>query len=425
MEELREIYEKYKIKDIEYKDIEVNKLSVLDQRQIHKLINTKGILIQTLSIIKHKNECLYIDEAIIQRNKISLRTTHSVFVRVKFDDVTFYDGSYKNCLFINCYFKNSVFNRNSFYNTSFINCFFDNVNIIDTEMKEVKFINSNPEDIMDDKNQSIIHSLQDIKVDHTPKEKLYAFLNCTGISDNQIKSEENNLAKLPSNGNGEEHMDKISEIAEKCKTGQVYENIPIDLENYLFSSCKFKNTIYSSKKIQAPTQLIDCKFDNVEFNSVDFSDVIFDDSIFTNCRFNNCRFVRCSFINTKIDSDSTVIASFYKCNLYKMMFECTRELSRFEETPFIESSSYSVSQLQNCTDIIKNLENVIQFINSNEFIESIDKPKPETTQEDVIEYFSKLNIVETMQLISFITNNCTAQASTQQEKYQKGSLKEI
>ena len=393
-EKIISIYKENNIHTIGYTDLDKNNLSPLNNREIHKLEKAKAIKIERNNIIHQKNMKIFIEDSLISMNKVCFRIKDSFFNNDLFDDVILDSGNYQNCIFINCLFRNAVFQANRFNKCFFINCQFENTISTDTDFDNNSYINTNVQEIKNENVKSVTDDLLNAVIIND--QSLFDFLEC-------------NLATLPSKEikNGEENT--MQEKSNKKQIKQLFKETSPALNGYEYIECTFENMEINDIQVLYPSQLCECHFKNVIFSNAVFLEVYFDDSTFENCQFNNCQFSRCSFINAFFDNDSHLESVFFKCNFASAKVECDKKYSRFDQTYFeenvVDHSSKSIKTLQNKQDVIDRLNEVVTFLLSDDFDSSIEKPKPETTEKDVLDYIDKVGTEVALSLISSITQH--------------------
>ncbi len=407
--EIKQIFHDYDITSWGFKDLDLQSLRVLENRDIHKLTSATGIAIINHSITK--NNCtLKIRECFISRNKVNMRIKDGFFIRTLFSDVTFNNGSFQNYLFINCYFKDTVIATSSFNRCIFINCEFSNTHTMDSEFINCEFINTNVKDVLNEFDISIKEQFY-ITEENISYSELFGSLD---MAEERVQAKEKNLLLKEE---GETNMNEDIIITDKTITalelGKHYEN------------CIFQNFDVVSIDIKDDTEFYLCQFKNIKFISVNFINVVFDDSMFENCTFSNCTFSRCSLINAKLDESNKFKCHFFKVNFFNARVECIMDNSSFDGCSIenlpksntitnekITENYYSIEE------ICSKLEEIKVILHHEKFIESIDKPAPEITDEDIYQYFNKLNLMQAMSMISSITqkisqNNSTSNSSAQ------------
>lgn len=394
LNELNSLFERYKIADNEYKELNTDNLTKLEANQIHKLSSCQGVYIEGKHLVKQLNETLYFDEAVIRKSALSLRIKDSQFIQVLFDDVTFNNCLFTRTYYINCHFKDCVFNLITFDNAYFINCSFDNVRLNDVVIGSIDFIDSDVQGILTSKGQTIQEAYNNVQI-YSLKKEIY-------------------LATLPSKETDERNIEKamdknIMKLEENIITGETI-NSEIDLNGKSFNECIFSDIEFKDLLVDRNQSLIDNVFENVLFKNVTFVNTLLDGSLFKKCVFENCQFVRCSLIKTNFDVNCKGEIRFLKSNLFNIDFECSTDNMYFEESNFEGKRNVSEilmakpKSLQDIALMISEIENVLS---SDEFAESIKESLPPIAEDDVLGYFSNLDMAEAMQLIAKIMTSVT------------------
>lgn len=407
--EIKQILQTHDITSWGYKDLDLQSLRLLENRDIHKLTTATGIAIINHSITK--NNCtLKIRECFISRNKVNMRIKDGFFIRTFFSDVTFNNGSFQNYLFINCYFKDTVIATSSFNRCIFINCKFVNTHTMDSEFINSEFINSNVKDVLNEFDISI-------KEQFYITEEIIEYSELFDESDSSV--EENHIKEeyLVSHEEGDVNMNEDTIIIDKTISN-------LDLGKH-YENCVFQDFDVISTDIKDDTEFYSCQFKNIKFISVNFLNVVFDDSMFDNCTFSNCTFSRCSLINTKLHESNKFKCHFFKVNFYNARVECIMDNSSFDGCSIKNlpkanaiKNEKEIANYYSIEEICSKLEEIKVILHHEKFIESIDKPAPEITDEDIYQYFNKLNLMQAMSMISSITqkisqNNSTSNSSDQ------------
>lgn len=392
--EIKQILQTHDITAWGYKDLDLQSLRLLENRDIHKLTAATGIAIINQSITK--NNCtLKIRECFISRNKVNMRIKDGFFIRTLFSDVTFNNGSFQNYLFINCYFKDTVIATSSFNRCIFLNCKFVNTHTMDTEFINCEFINSNIRDVLNEFDISIKEQFY-ITEEYIEYSELFDNSD-TSVKENHIE-EEYLLSHEEGDVNMKEDTIIIDQTITNLELGKHYEN------------CIFQDFDVISTDIKDDTEFYSCQFKNIKFISVNFLNVVFDDSVFDNCTFSNCTFSRCSLINTKLAENNKFKCHFFKVNFFNAIVECIMDNSFFDDCSIADSPEFNSNaderkngNYYSIDEISDKLQEINMILHHDQFIANIDKPDPEITEEDIYQYFNKLNLIQAMSLISSIT----------------------
>lgn len=423
MQKAEKLYKKYSITDIGYKDIHQDNLSMLNRSEIHRLTDRSGFIITNTSFISKKSH--YINEAVFSRCKIQLRTSSSIFIHTLFDDAVFNNSSLENCLFINCMFRNCTISHSAFKETLFVTCSFENVRTADTNFIAVEAISTDLSDVKDESNRSIASAFNDIRTETAD----FSFL---GITDDEISegSDSGTDAVLEKTEIVEKQGGTQMETNERTHTHSREKFRGDDKTVSLtddFLGCELSGFIMEGRDISSNV-ISGCTVLDSVFANVRFSDVIFDETVFEGCTFAECSFIRCFFVKSVFTESCQIKARFYKCNMDFCEFDCSREEVNAQEMSFFadrkeETQTASLPELKTIDDIISTLSSVSSYMKSADFIDSIEKPVPETSKDDVIKFINKQEYSKRMTLFAELLNlSASAQNTDNSDKEDAASF---
>lgn len=397
---IQAIYKKYNISSKYYKKINSENLQLFDSAYVNRTTVFKGFKIEC-SIIKEGP--LFFEDGIINRNSFNIRSNDAKFINVAFYDLQFLNCGIKNATFVNCHFEGIMFKSSAITNSYFINCRFDSCQMTDFNLEQVTFINTVP-DILDIITEKKLTQIHNDKIKIIDDDTLFDFIN--------IPEKNCDLAKLPSKTNRKESKERMRETI----TDKEYSNTnDILIDNRNFENCIFININLSARSIDT-TNFKNCIFKNCTLNMLKFFGTIFDGSNFINCKIDETEMYRCSLEEVNIDYNSTFNVLLNSCHLYETIIDCSIENTVFNKTNIpVISSKKETNNSHSYGAVIDDIKNILSKIESDDFINSIQKPKEPITEEEIYEYFSKKTINEAMIIISSITSMfCKQNLSTAQ-----------
>ena len=387
---IHELYDKYNINSNYFRKTNKDNLQLFNSALVNKTSIFKDFKIET-SVIKEGR--LLFEDGIINRSSFNIRSNDATFINVAFYDLQFINCGIKNSVFINCYFEGITFKSSAISYTYFINCRFDNCQMTDFKLEKVTFVNSIP-DILDITLEKKLSQIYNDGIEIINDDSLFDFININ-------LNKDNNLAKLPSKKDRKEIKTTMKEtILEREYTNT--DDLIINNKN--FENCIFTNISISAKAVDS-TNFKNCIFKNCNFIQLKFFGTIFDGSNFINCIFKETEMYRCSLEEVNIDHSSTFNSKLISCHLFDTVIDCNTEDTVFNKTfkPVITQKKEN-NKVCNYNTVIDDIKNLLSKIESDEFVNSVQKPKEPVTEEEIYTYFSKKNINEAMLIISSITS---------------------